>query len=309
MTDVIGQFFSTSGSEKFRCGYAAIVGRPNVGKSTLMNRILGQKISITSRRPQTTRHRIHGIKTEENLQVVYVDTPGLHKPGKKAMNRYLNQAAVTALQDVDVVVFVLAGTKWTDEDQLVLQRLMNSGAPVILAVNQVDRVDKEALLPHLNHLSGLMAFKAIVPLSAKTGENVEGLEKEVEKLLPFNSPLFPEDQVTDRSMRFVAAEIVREKLTRQLGQELPYELTVEIESYEQEEGIVNIGALIWVERPGQKAIVIGKGGKGLKSIGQQARHDLEHILEEKVFLQLWVKVKEGWSADERALRSLGYSDE
>ncbi len=309
MTEVIDQFFSSAGAENFRCGYAAIVGRPNVGKSTLMNRILGQKISITSRRPQTTRHRIHGIKTEQNSQTVYVDTPGLHKPGKKAMNRYLNQAAVTALQDVDVVVFVVAGTRWTDEDQWVLQRLMNSGAPVILAVNQVDRVKREALLPHLDFLSGLMAFEAIIPLSAKTGENVKELEKEVEKRLPLNSPLFPEDQVTDRSMRFVAAEIVREKLTRQLGQELPYELTVEIESYEQEDGIVNIGALIWVERPGQKAIVIGKGGKGLKSIGQQARRDLEQILGEKVFLQLWVKVKEGWSADERALRSLGYGDE
>ncbi|MFC1747262.1 GTPase Era [Pseudomonadota bacterium] len=309
MTDVINDFFSNKGSDDFRCGYAAIVGRPNVGKSTLMNRILGQKVSITSRRPQTTRHRIHGIKTEEKFQAVYVDTPGLHKPGKKAMNRYLNQAAATALQDVDVVVFVVAGTKWTSEDELVLQRLKNSGAPVILAVNQVDRVKKEALLPHLSHLSGLMDFQAIIPVSAKTGESVDSLEKEVQKFLPLNSPLFPEDQVTDRSMRFVAAEIVREKLTRQLGQELPYELTVEIESYEQEEGLVSIGALIWVERSGQKAIVIGKGGKGLKSIGEQARIDLENILDEKVFLQLWVKVKEGWSADERALRSLGYGDE
>lgn len=309
MTDVIDEFFSKSGSDDFRCGYAAIVGRPNVGKSTLMNRILGQKVSITSRRPQTTRHRIHGIKTEACFQAIYVDTPGLHKPGKKAMNRYLNQAAATALQDVDVVVFVVAGTKWTSEDDLVLQRLKNSGAPVILAVNQVDRVKKDVLLPYLNHLSGLMDFQAIIPVSAKTGENVEGLEKEVEQFLPINPPVFPEDQVTDRSMRFVAAEIVREKLTRQLGQELPYELTVEIESYKHEEGVVNIAALIWVERPGQKAIVIGKGGKGLKSIGQQARLDLEKILDEKVFLQLWVKVKEGWSADDRALRSLGYGDE
>ncbi len=308
MSDVIDQFFSNQSGD-FRCGYAAIVGRPNVGKSTLMNRILGQKVSITSRRPQTTRHRINGIKTEAQFQAVYVDTPGLHKPGKKAMNRYLNQAASSALQDVDVVVFVVAGTKWTSEDQLVLERVKGSGAPVILAVNQIDRVNKEDLMPHLQHLGSLMEFQAVVPVSAKSGKNVEVLEAEVEKMLPYNPPLFPEDQVTDRSMRFVAAEIIREKLTRQLGQELPYELTVEIESYKQEDDVVIIHALIWVERPGQKAIVIGKGGTGLKKIGEQARKDLEKILEQKVFLQLWVKVKEGWSADERALRSLGYSDE
>jgi GTP-binding protein Era len=272
--------------------------------STLMNRILGQKVSITSRRPQTTRHRVLGIKTSERFQAIYVDTPGLHKPIKKAMNRYLNQAAVTALQDVDVVLFVVAGTKWTDEDQLVLERLRNVSAPVILVVNQIDRLEKEELLPHIKYLSGLMDFHAVVPVSAKTGKNLGGLEKEVEALLPYAPAYFPDDQITDRSMRFVAAEIVREKLTRQLGQELPYELSVEIESYEVRDGITHIGALIWVERPGQKAIVIGKGGQGLKKVGQQARLDLEKILEQKVFLQLWVKVKEGWSADERALRSL-----
>ncbi len=295
--------------ENFRCGFAAIVGRPNVGKSTLMNRILGQKISITSRRPQTTRHRIQGINTTEGCQVIYVDTPGLHKPSGKAMNRYLNQAATTALQGVDVVLFVVAGNKWTDEDELVLERVKDAGAPVILVVNQIDRLEPEQLLPHLAKLSQRMDFHTIVPLSAKSGENVESLETEVEKLMPCGPPHFPADQVTDRSMRFIAAEIVREKLTRQLGQELPYEMTVEIESYEVEEGLVNIAALIWVERDGQKAIVIGKGGAGLKKVGQEARIDLENILEQKVFLQLWVKVKEGWSANERALRSLGYTDE
>lgn len=295
--------------ENFRCGFAAIVGRPNVGKSTLMNRILGQKISITSRRPQTTRHRIQGISTTAGCQVIYVDTPGLHKPGGKAMNRYLNQAATTALQGVDVVLFVVAGTKWTDEDELVLERVKNAGAPVILVVNQIDRLEKDQLLPHLAKLSQKMAFHTVVPLSAINGENVEALEAEVQKLMPYGPPHFPEDQVTDRSMRFIAAEIVREKLTRQLGQELPYEMTVEIESYEVEEGIVNIAALIWVERDGQKAIVIGKGGQGLKKVGQEARQDLEEMLEQKVFLQLWVKVKEGWSDDARAIRSLGYTDE
>lgn len=295
--------------ENFRCGFAAIVGRPNVGKSTLMNRILGQKISITSRRPQTTRHRIQGISTTAGCQVIYVDTPGLHKPGGKAMNRYLNQAATTALQGVDVVLFVVAGTKWTDEDELVLELVKNAGAPVILVVNQIDRLEKDQLLPHLAKLSQKMAFHTVVPLSAINGENVEALEAEVQKLMPYGPPHFPEDQVTDRSMRFIAAEIVREKLTRQLGQELPYEMTVEIESYEVENDIVNIAALIWVERDGQKAIVIGKGGQGLKKAGQEARQDLEEMLEQKVFLQLWVKVKEGWSDDARAIRSLGYTDE
>ena len=301
--------FDQNSNDNFRCGFAAIVGRPNVGKSTLMNRILGQKISITSRRPQTTRHRIHGIDTTADCQVIYVDTPGLHKPVGKAMNRYLNQAATTALQDVDVVLFVVAGTKWTDEDELVLERVKGGSAPVILVVNQIDRLQPEQLLPHLAQVSQRMAFHSVIPLSAKSGESVELLEVEVAKLMPHGPAQFPEDQVTDRSMRFLAAEIVREKLTRQLGQELPYEMTVEIESYEISAGIVNIAALIWVERDGQKAIVIGKAGQGLKKVGQEARQDLENILEQKVFLQLWVKVKEGWSADERALRSLGYTDE
>lgn len=293
----------------FRCGYAAIVGRPNVGKSTLMNRILGQKISITSRKPQTTRHRILGIHSTETCQAIYVDTPGLHSQGKKAMNRYLNQAATTALKDVDVVLFVVSGLKWTEEDETVLERLKHANAPVILVVNQIDRLQKEALLPHLQTLSALMKFHTIVPLSAKTGENVEQLGQEVERLLPIAPPFFPDDQITDRSMRFIAAEIVREKLTRMLGQELPYELTVEIEAYEAEENLVTIHALIWVARSGQKAIVIGKGGQGLKKVGQQARQDLERLLEQKVLLKLWVKVKEGWSADERALRSLGYTED
>lgn len=293
----------------FRCGFAAIVGRPNVGKSTLMNHILGQKVSITSRKPQTTRHRILGIKTTDDFQTLYVDTPGLHAGAKKAMNRYLNQAASTALKDVDVVLFVVAGNKWLEDDQSVLERLKFANVPVILVVNQIDRMAREELLPVLDKLSKLMDFHTIIPLSAKTGENVQFLEDEVAKLLPLSDAFFPEDQVTDRSMRFIAAEIVREKLTRQLGQELPYDLTVEIESYEIKDGVVNIAALIWVARAGQKRIVIGQKGAGLKKIGQQARIDLEDMLEQKVFLHLWVKVKEGWSADDRALRSLGYNED
>ena len=299
----------TDQPETFRCGYAAIVGRPNVGKSTLLNRILGQKISITSRRPQTTRHRILGIKTTDDYQAVYLDTPGLHLGGKKAMNRYLNRAAGNALTDVDVIVFVVEGLKWTEEDQWVLKRLAESRAPVLLAINKVDKVDKEALLAHMAKLAELADFKAIIPVSARLGENVEYLEQEVVSRLPLNDPFYPEDQVTDRSMRFIAAEVIREKLMRRLGQELPYAMTVEIESFKDKEGVAHIDAVIWVERKGQKAIVIGKGGANLKEVGKQARLELQQMLEQKVFLQLWVKVKEGWSADERALRSLGYSDD
>lgn len=296
-------------NNQYRCGYASIVGRPNVGKSTLLNRILGQKISITSHRPQTTRHRIVGIHTTDQYQAIYVDTPGLHQAQGKAMNRYLNRAASSAMSDVDVIIFVVDGLKWTDEDEWIVQRLGEQKTPVILVINKIDELEKEALLPHIQKLATKMQFHSVIPLSARVGSNVEALDREVSQLLPLNSPVFPEDQVTDRSMRFLAAEIIREKLMRRLGQELPYALTVEIESYKEQDALVHIHAVIWVERDGQKAIVIGKKGQVLKQIGQQAREDLEKQLEQKVFLQLWVKVKEGWSSDERALRSLGYSDE
>jgi GTP-binding protein Era len=296
-------------SNQFRCGYASIVGRPNVGKSTLLNRILGQKISITSHRPQTTRHRIVGIHTTDQYQAIYVDTPGLHLDQDKAMNRYLNRAASSAMNDVDVIVFVVDGLKWTDEDEWIMQRLSEQKTPVILVINKIDELEKETLLPHIQKLATKMQFHSVIPLSARSGSNVEALDQEVSQLLPLNPPVFPEDQVTDRSMRFLAAEIIREKLMRRLGQELPYALTVEIESYKEQDTIVHIHAIIWVERDGQKAIVIGKKGQVLKQIGQQAREDLEKQLAQKVFLKLWVKVKEGWSSDERVLRSLGYSDE
>lgn len=292
-----------------RCGYVAIIGRPNVGKSTLLNRILGQKISITSRRPQTTRHRILGIKTTDDAQLLYVDTPGLHRAGGRAMNRYMNRVATAALQDVDVILFVVEGTRWTSEDQDILERLKSTAVPVILVVNKLDKVsDKDALLPHFQELSQAREFAHIIPVSARSGKNVAMLEKEVSALLPAAPPLYPEDQVTDRSERFLAAELIREKLMRQLGQELPYAMTVEIEKFSMENGVAHIHAVIWVERPGQKAIVIGKEGATLKEIGSQARQDMEKIFDGKVFLRLWVKVKEGWSEDERALRSLGYDE-
>lgn len=293
------------------CGFVAIMGRPNVGKSTLMNRILGQKISITSRRPQTTRHQVMGIKTENDAQFIYVDTPGIHKLGKdrnKAINRFMNQAATQALRDVDCVIFIVDRTRWNEEDQAVLECLANVKAPVVLAINKVDRIeDKATLLPWLAELGTLRDFAAIVPIAAQHGTNVDMLEAEVAKHLPEGIHHFPEDQITDRSQRFLAAELVREKVMRQLGDELPYQMTVEIEEFSDDGRVLHIGALILVERQGQKKILIGEKGERIKMIGRDARLDMEKAFEAKVMLSLWVKVKRGWSDDERALKSLGYN--
>ena len=297
-------------NETFRCGYVALVGRPNVGKSTLMNHLLGQKLSITSRKPQTTRHRIIGIKTTEQAQIVYVDTPGIHLQAKKAMNRFMNRAASSAIDDVHVVVFVVEALKWTDEDEMVLSALKGITAPVILAVNKVDRLkQKEELLPFLHTLHEKLNFSEVVPISAKSGTNLPQLETEIIRHLDISEPYYPEDQLTDRSSRFLAAEIVREKLMRNLGQELPYATTVEIEKFEELDRLNRIHALIWVERDNQKSIVIGEKGERLKKVGQQARLDMQKLFDKKVHLELWVKVKAGWSDDERALSSLGYRDD
>ncbi|MBI2379831.1 MAG: GTPase Era [Gammaproteobacteria bacterium] len=293
-----------------RCGYVAIVGRPNVGKSTLLNRILGQKISITSKKPQTTRHRILGIFTEGDTQIIYVDTPGLHREEKRAINRYMNRAAASTLNEVDAVVFVVDGLSWKSDDQMVLEKLKYVQAPVVLWVNKADQVkDKERLLPHLQWLAAQREFKEIIPGSARQGRNVDTLQRVLSGLMPVNAFYYAEDQVTDRSVRFLTAEIVREKIMRNLGDEVPYSVSVEIEKFQaNERGIVEIIALILVERDGQKAILIGEKGERLKTIGRDARIDMEKMLDQKVFLQLWVKVKEGWADDERALQSLGYSD-
>jgi GTP-binding protein Era len=292
-----------------RCGYAALVGRPNVGKSTLLNHLLGQKISITSRKPQTTRHRVLGIKTNAAAQIVYVDTPGLHQHEPKAINRYMNQAASSAIAEVDVVVFVIDRLRWTDEDEWVLAKLRAVSCPVVLVVNKVDLLeDKAALLPFLQRMAERFPFAEIFPLSALRGHNLEALEAGIERLLPVNPHFFPEDQLTDRSERFLAAEMVREKVMRQLGDEVPYEITVEIESFREQNGVLHIHALILVEREGQKKIVIGNGGERIRQIGSDARKDMEKLFEHKVMLKLWVKVKSGWSDSERALRSLGYTD-
>lgn len=294
---------------KMRCGYVAICGRPNVGKSTLLNRILGQKISITSKKPQTTRHHLLGIKTESDVQVVYVDTPGIHGKQARAINRYMNQSARSVLRDVDVIVLVVDRTEWSADDELVAEAIRGSRAQVIVAVNKVDLLkDKSQLLPMLSALLGRVNGAEFVPISAETGENVDVLERLVAERLPPGPHLFPDDQVTDRSERFLVSEIIREKTMRQLGDEVPYALTVQIERFESSSPTVHIDATLFVERDGQKAILIGKQGERIKRIGTDARRDVENLLGRKVMLRLWVKVKSGWSDDERALRSLGYDD-
>ncbi len=294
---------------KERCGYVAIIGRPNVGKSTLLNYLLGQKISITSRKPQTTRHSLLGIKTKDNIQTIYIDTPGLHQRMHNAMNRYLNRAAINSIEGVDIIVWLVEALQWTDEDNYVLKALAKTSVPVILAINKIDKVaNRDTLLPYLEKVTAKHNFIEIFPISALKNQNVEQLETKITGLLPEGILLFPKEQITDRSERFLFAEIVREKLVRRLGAELPYRLTVQIEHFKNFKNVTHIGALIWVETDGQKGIVIGKKGDILKSIGQEAREDMEVWLNHKVFLQLWVKVKKGWCDSERSLQQLGYSD-
>ncbi|HIA09324.1 MAG TPA: GTPase Era [Chromatiaceae bacterium] len=275
-----------------RSGYIALLGQPNVGKSTLLNRLLGQKISITSRRPQTTRHRVLGIQTTDSAQTIFVDTPGIHDSEEKAMNRYLNRAARSVVGDVNAIAFMISARGWTKEDDYSLKSLEHNDAPVVLVINKVDQLgDKHHLLPLIDMARSKHDFIDIVPISARTGANLEALESVLQRLLPEGDLIFPEDQITDRSERFLAAEIIREKLTRRLAKELPYALTVEIELFK-----------------GQKGIVIGEKGKLLKTIGEQSRLDMEKLFDRKVFLQTWVKVRKSWSDDERSFASLGFDD-
>ncbi len=292
-----------------RCGYIAIVGRPNVGKSTLLNHLLHQKISITSRKPQTTRHRILGINSDEHHQCLFVDTPGLNAQFNKALNKVMNDTVLNVIKDVDLVLFVVERFIWNEADQFVLDALANAKVPVLLIINKIDLVqDKTELLPHIAELAKKREFAEIVPVSALGGHNLETIDNLVKALLPEGPFLFPEDQVTDRSSRFLAAELIREKVTRQLGDELPYEVTVEIEKFERVKSVLHIHGLILVDKKGQKRIVIGKDGERLKQIGSSAREDMETSFDSKVMLNLWVKVKSGWADDERALQSLGYLD-
>lgn len=292
------------------CGFVAIVGRPNVGKSTLMNHLLGQKISITSRKPQTTRHQILGIWTEDKTQMVFVDTPGMHRGQDKAINRVMNKAADTALMDIDAVLMVVDRTVWTEEDDWVLNKLQKIKAPVFLIINKVDHLEnKQSLLPHIEQLNTKYKFAEVIPVSALQGHNLDRLTEVLSGSMPKGLFHFPEDQITDKSQRFMAAEIIREKIMRQLGAELPYSTAVEIEQFKFEDRVLHIHGLILVERSGQKRIVIGDKGTRIKKVGQEARIDMENLFESKVMLNLWVKVKGGWADDERALKSLGYFDE
>ncbi|OCG28303.1 GTPase Era [Gilliamella sp. wkB108] len=294
------------------CGFVAIVGRPNVGKSTLLNQLLGQKISITSRKAQTTRHRIIGIDTQDNNQVIYIDTPGLHIEEKRAINRLMNRAASSSIGDVELVIFVVEGTHWNDDDEMVANKLKGCKCPVLLVINKIDNViDKTQLLPHIQEISQKVDFLEVVPISAEKGEGIEIIKDIVKQHLPEGEHHFPEDYITDRSQRFMASEIIREKLMRFLGDELPYSVTVEIEQFKVDErnGMYRINGLILVERDGQKKMVIGNKGEKIKKIGIEARKDMQSFFDNKVHLELWVKVKAGWADDERALRSLGYSDD
>ncbi|MBV8801862.1 MAG: GTPase Era [Gammaproteobacteria bacterium] len=291
---------------KEKSGYIAIVGRPNVGKSTLLNGLIGKKISITSRKPQTTRHQILGIKTIDGVQAVYIDTPGLHKTEKNAMNRYMNRLAESVIADADVVVFMIDAMRWQSEDELALEKLKPDSAPVILVINKVDLVkDKNLLLPFIETSQEKFNFVKIVPLCARKASNIRYLEKVIMQLLPEGPHLFPDDQITDKSERFQAAEIIREKIILTTGQEIPYSTTVVIEEFKQEEKLLRISALIWVEREGQKPILIGKNGERLKLIGTAARKELEKLFDKKVFLQLWVKIKDNWTNNENFLSGLG----
>lgn len=290
-------------------GYIAIVGRPNVGKSTLLNCILGEKLSITSPKPQTTRHRILGIKTKDLHQFIYVDTPGLHRGETRALNRYMNRTVRTTLKDVDVILFMVEALKWTSEDEAVLQLIIKVNKPTILLVNKIDLVkDKTKLLPFLKKIAEQFHFQEIIPITATKGDSVETLEKKIAPFLPPHPHFFPEDQITDRSVSFRLSEMVREKLMRYLEAELPYGLTVQIELIQKEEKYVLISAIIWVEKKGHKPIVIGNKGAMLKKIGIEAREDMEKLLKEKVHLKLWVKVKDNWSDDVQTLQHFGYND-
>ena len=295
--------------DNLSCGYFALVGRPNVGTSTLLNQLLQEKVSITSRRPQTTRHRILGIKSSDEFQIIFVDTPGMNKKMPKALNRALNKQAQYAISDVDVIGFVVERLTWGDGDEWVLECIKKSQLPTILIINKVDEIKKEDLLPHIAMLSKKYDFKAIIPTSALKDINVKELEQEIIPLLPKTDYFFYDaGTVTDKTERFRVAEMIREKIMRQLGDELPYSTTVQIIDWKQEPKIIRIEATIYVERDSQKAIVIGDGGARLKSIGSDARADIEDMVGQKVFLRLWTKTKAGWSDDERALKSLGYID-
>lgn len=293
----------------YRCGFVTVIGRPNVGKSTLVNTMVGRKFSITSNRPQTTRHRILGIATGDTSQIIFVDTPGIHRGHGRALNRYMNRVASRALIGVDLIMMVVEASGWTRDDDHILQRIGAESVPAVLVLNKIDRVrHRESVLPVLDDTARRHDFAATVPASARTGENLDRLRSVVEACMPVGRPVFPKGHFTDRTEAFLAAEIVREKLIRRLGQELPHRLTVEVERFVEQERRILLNVLVWVERKQHKAIVIGRDGKRLKEAGIAARRDIARMVGHPVHLEIWVKVREGWSDDERALRGLGFAE-
>lgn len=322
---IIDDFFTKQATESdapaaaFFCGFVGIVGRPNVGKSTLMNHLLGQKLSITSRKPQTTRHKILGILSEDDMQAVFLDTPGMHKKEVRAINQLMNKAAISTLGDVDVVLFVLDADKWQENDTLVYEKLANLDVPVVAVINKADTLDnKDSLLPYIAKLTEDYGFANIVPVSALKNQNLDTLKQVIKGSLPQQAAIYDTEQITDRSERFLASEVIREKIMRSCGEEVPYDLTVQIDNFTDEPAHTDpetgkkrkactfIDATVFVERAGQKTIIIGSKGTRIKQISTEARQDLEKLFDKKIMLRLWIKVKRGWSNDERVLASLGY---
>lgn len=294
-------------TDEFKCGFVAVVGRPNVGKSTLINALVGEKVSIVTPKPQTTRHRILGIRSDVDSQIIFVDTPGMHRDAAKAMNRMMNRSAASALADADLILFVTEAARWTDEDDDVLQRISQSAITSIAILNKIDKiVPKESLLEHIGNMAQRHRFVELVPVSAEKGDNLSQLLKLIPRYLPASPALFPQDMISDRGQEFQTAEIIREKLTLNLRQELPYGLTVQIEQFDRDEGGITVHAVIWVEKDSQKGIVVGKGGSMLKRVGKSARLELRERLAVPVHLELWVRVKENWADSERDLLGLGF---
>lgn len=295
--------------DDYRFGYVALIGRPNVGKSTLLNQVLGQKVSIVTHKPQTTRQRVAGIKTTAEGQVVYLDTPGIHKSTGRALNKYMNRVALATFRDVEAVLFLVEAGRWTRQDRKIAEMLSALDVPVFLVINKVDEIEhKQELLAYVTEVSAEGQWDEVFMISALKGDGVADVEARLMAVLPFSRPFYDEDQITDRSERFLASELLREALTLRLHQELPYALTVEIEEFRREGELVWIGAVIWVERDSQKQIVIGKGGQVLKQVGKQARQAMEELFEQKVFLQTFVKVSRDWSRSERAMERMGFDE-
>ena len=293
-----------------KCGYVAVIGRPNVGKSTLINHIVGEKVSIVTSKPQTTRHQILAISTKPSGQILFIDTPGMHVGHKKALNKFMNKTAANAVLDVDLILFVVESLRWSADDEQALKALEHSKTDVILVINKADLIkQKEKLLPFANKVFQNYDFKEIFYISASKGKGVEDLEKKIYQYLPESDNFFSDDQLTDKSTRYLVSELIREQLMLRFHQELPYSLTVEVESFDDKGHIVHIHALIWVEREIQKNMLIGKGGDSMKHVGIQARKAIQDLIGNKVHLKLWVKVKSAWADDDRLLQQLGYKDE